>query len=486
MNRYRRAAFALFVVLFCLPRGVGAQSVALSHVTVDATILCTNIDVTTARIALSLDDAIVSGREYYPDTKVEHLGANRLRITFDAPGGVFGLDARVLDVEGNYAGNCSFNERLMTLPGVPKTLAFTVKSSIFSLWDQTDFIAGSVAGGASVMPFDLPRSAPCGTVWKRDPREDEPPQSGHYYSQLGFSPSTTRPALVVDDGGHIAVVALDPIVHTPLVDSAYIRRDVSTADLARWKALPSMTIVCESGDRRYGTASAAPTANLQPVDITTIIDCSLRNDLYSKERPEVEVEDQLHRGTFFYPPVYVLGHSGNVLHLRMDVPPGAYELGMRLPRVPAAGIGCYSATRFIVLPHAPRHLTFTICSCGNGSNYRAFVAVRLAAPSIRVGVTMMPSSIRCGADYPNGFEPGQDVDYAVADGGVYYAAYDPYDPSKQPALVIDGPGIARIFVSLPGSGSDAQPMESLHVVDVSVRTLSRWLAVQNQRRLICN
>src|SRR5580698_5390902 len=180
MNRYRRAAFALFVVLFCLPRGVGAQSVAPAHVTVDATILCANIDVPTARIALSLDDAIVSGREYYPDTKVEHVGANRLRISFDAPGGVFGLDARVLDVEGNYAGGCSFNERLMTLPGVPKTLAFTVRSSVFSLWDQTDFIAGSVADGASVMPFDLPRSAPCGTVWKRDPREDEPPQSGHY------------------------------------------------------------------------------------------------------------------------------------------------------------------------------------------------------------------------------------------------------------------------------------------------------------------
>jgi hypothetical protein len=485
MNRYSRAAFALLAVLFSLPARAGALPAALAHVTVDATILCANVDVATARVALSLDDAIVSGREYYPDTKVEHLGANRLQISFDAPGGVFELFARVLDVERNYVGGCSFDQRLMTLPGVPKTLAVTVGSSLAMLWDRTDFIAGSVARGASVMSFDLPRSAPCGTVWKRDPRYDKPPQSGQYYSQLGFSPSTNRPALLVDDGGHLTVVALDPIVHTPLVDNAYIRRDISSGDLARWKSLPAMTIACEASDARYGRASPAPTVHLQPVDITAIVACSSSNDAYSREEPKIEVEDQLHRGTFFYPSVRILSHSGSVLNMRIDVPPGAYDLGMRLPYVPGSWIPCYSAMRFAVLPHTPRHLTFTICSCGNEGHNRGFVAVRFALHSLRVGITMMPRTIHCGANYPNSFTPGQNVDYAIEDGGFYYAGFDPYDPSKQPALVFDGPGMPRIFVSLPRNDSQAQPMESLHVVDVSVQTLSRWLEVSHQRGLIC-
>ncbi len=484
VDRCRRAAFTLLVVLLCLPVGADAEPAAFAHVTVDATILCKDIDVATARIALSLDDAIVSGRKYYPEVTVDHLGANRLRISFDAPSGVSELFAQIQNVQGADLSHCSFDVKLMTLPGVPKHLDVTVKSFLVFLWDRTDFIAGSVAGDATVMPINLPRSVPCGSLWRRDPSEDSTPQSGHYYSQLGFSSSTTRPALVVDDGGRIIVLALAPIVHTPLVDNAYIRRDISTDDLGRWKSIPENSIVCDTGDTRYGGASPAPTANLQPVDITALIECSENNSAYSRENPAVEVEDQLHRGTFFVPPVRLLTRSGNVLHMEIKVPPGAYNLGLRLPYV-LGSLPCYSAMGFAVMAHTPRHLTFAICSCGIGGTAGGFLAVRLAAHSIRVGITMIPRNIRCGTEYPSGFAPGEDIRYATADGSNYYVEFAPYDPSEQPALVVDGPGIPRIFVSLPGNSSRAQGTESFRVVDVSVQTLSRWLDVSHQRVLIC-
>jgi hypothetical protein len=193
------------------------------------------------------------------------------------------------------------------------------------------------------------------------------------------------------------------------------------------RSLPR-SIVCDNKAVRYGIASAPPVrGDLQHIEVTTLIACSERNDLYSAETPSVEVEDQLHRGRFFFPTVTVIRHDGDVVVLRFDIPPGAYDLGMRLPYPSGAGdvLGCDSSARFAVIRGHARHLTFLICSCGAGGGNRGLAAGRMELGSMNVAVSKVPRTVRCGADIP---DPGKAVEGgygAVLDGGIYYGTYNP-------------------------------------------------------------
>lgn len=480
---------SLLPLFLSVPEEIGAQSLSLAHVTVTATLACKNNALADKPLVdLSLDDVIVTGRRYYPATQVEKRGLDQLSVSFDAPGGVYEMSIAVKRDQTTSEDGCSWNGPLMTLPGVRRDVAVTLRTMIATLWDRADFISGSIAGTATVTTIDLPQPAQCGAPWEPANSDVLPTQSGHYYFQWWRDTRKLVPGLRVDNEGHVTILALPAIHRTPLIEHAYIRRDISAEDLKRWGALPSSTIVCDTTSASYGIASPAPSENLQHVEVTAFIQCSDRNDLYSRETPSVEVEDQLHRGRFFYPPTTVVRRVGNVVDLRIDVPPGAYDLGMRLPRPSAASdfvLGCYSTARFAVLAGRPRHITFLICSCGVGGSDRGFVAVRMDPRSMRVGITNVPSAIKCGTEPPLDFNPFERLSQAVLDDGMYYANYDPYDPSTKPVLVISAPGMGYRFIALNTNGQNQQPMESLRVLGVTVAEAAQWYDISNQEKMIC-
>jgi hypothetical protein len=104
---------------------------------------------------------------------------------------------------------------------------------------------------------------------------------------------------------------------------------------------------------------------------------------------------------------------------------------------------------------------------------------------MRVAVTNFPSATKCGSEPTPDFNAFEHLSQAVLDGGMYYANYDPYDPSTRPVLVISAPGMGYRFIALNTNGQNQQPMESLRVLGVTVADASRWYGVSNQGKLIC-
>lgn len=467
------------------------QPAPLSHVTITALLSCKNNNLPEKpSITLWLDDVTVAGRKYYPQAQIKKLDASRLQVSFDVPGGVYEMFLEINRGQSS-AGDCSWNGPLMTLPGVERDQTVKLVTMIGALWDRGDFVAGSIPENAKITLARLPRPTRCGEQWKPDePYELSAPQGGHYYLQSWFDTDRFTPALIVESQGHTSVLALAPIAHSPLVRHMYVRRDISPADLQQWAALAPSTIVCDARNVAYGASSPPAHANLQRVDVTTLIECSERNDLYSHETPTIEVEDQLNRGRFFYPPTRILSHKGIVIQLRFDVPPGAYDIGMYLPTPSEASgvvLGCYSSARFAVLRGHRRHLTFVISSSGAGGGDRGFVAGRLELRSVKVAVTTFPRNIPCGKrlefDETEAYESRNE---AAFDDGMFYATYNPYDPTKRPVLMIGGPGISYRFVALDADKPILQPLESLHVVDITLARASDWLNISKYGTLICS
>jgi hypothetical protein len=94
--------------------------------------------------------------------------------------------------------------------------------------------------------------------------------------------------------------------------------------------------------------------------------------------------------------------------------------------------------------------------------------------------------VQCGADIP---DPGKAVEGgygAVLDGGIYYGTYNPYDPATRPVLVLNGPAVGYRFIALDSDRSVEQPLESLHVLDLTVVRTAQWYSVLNFTKLICS
>lgn len=471
-----------------MPANVNAAEPGRSHVVVTATLACDAALGPTPAIEISLNDVIVTGRVYYPQAQVDRAASDRLRVFFDIPAGIYELIVTAKHDQQAKPALCDWSGPLMTLPNVRTEKTITLAPRAY-LWDRGDFVAGTIAGTATAAVVNLPRPPECGRRWQ--PTNDDQPlvaQSGHYSFQVAFDVSRFVPGLLVADNGHVTVLALRAVEHTPLIDHAYVRRDITTADLARWASLPSSTIICDTESPRYGTASEAPRTNLQHVDVTALVECSERNDLYAMETPVIEVEDQLDRGRFFYPPMRIIKRIGNVLYMRVDVPAGAYDLGIRFPRPSAKKtfiLPCYSTARFAILRGHTRHLTFVICSCGVGGNDRGFVAGRMEPHSIRLAVATLSRNVRCGASLPDMTETIAHRNEVVLDDGLYYGTYYPYDPAKRPVLMVSGPGMSYVFVALDADAARQQPLESLHVFDITISQLSDWYRVSNYGKLIC-
>jgi hypothetical protein len=474
---------------FAIPPTAAADSQALSHVTLNATLSCkdTTLSPTPAPVDLWLDDAVVTGRQYYPAATVQRLDGSHIQISFDLPGGVYELFAHLKRDKASAENDCSWSGGLMMLPGVERSVSATFKTGTVNLWDRGDFISGNVAGAASVIADTLPRPPHCGSPWKPEDSYYQAAQQHHYYFQDNVNSATRVPALIISDNGHVTVLAMPPINRTPLAEHAYIRRDIMASDLQRWGALPPSTIVCDTESVSYAPPSPAPKRDLQRISVTALVECSDRNDLYSTETPTAEVEDQLHRGRFFFPPTSVQSHIGNVVNLQLELPPGAYDLGLRLPRLTGLrdfALPCYSSARLAVLHGHERHITFLICSCGLGGADRGFVAVRMEPKSMRVAISTLPRSVQCGTGIGDATEAIEQRSLAVLDGGIFYATYVPYDPTKRPALVINGPGMFYAYVALDSTTTD-QPMESLHLLDVTTAHLAQWYSTSNYGKLIC-
>jgi hypothetical protein len=463
-----------------MPQRVSAIDSPTTHVTVLATLGCKDFAIPEKpEVVLRLWDEVVTGREYYPSAQLVSITSNQLKFSFEAPYGVYYVSARLKPEPKDPDHDCSWSGSLMTLPGIDKSLTVTFQSMIAHLWDTSDFAAGTIAGNATVTWEKLSRNRDCGKQWtpsrEIDSRER---QSGAYYVQFPWlNPSKEIPALVVSDGAHITVVALAPIETTPLQEHHYLRRDISSADLLHWSALPSGTIVCDPPGVPP-SPTETPMKPLQRVFVTAFIQCSDENELYASETPSVELEDQLHRGQFIFPHVTITRHVGNQVVLEFAISPGAYDLGMRLPR-PDRGrdlvLPCYSANRFAVLPTHDRHLTFLICTCGDSGSDRALVAGRLEPSSMSVSVTMIPRSVSCNSEIGDMTAAFQERTVAVLDDGYYYARYSPYDPTKQPVLVISGTGLSE-FVAIDSDGTQSSTRESVARLDITNAKLQKCTA----------
>lgn len=482
------AMLLIAALLAVIPQGAAAIESPLSHVTVSATLDCRDFSASqTSVVKVWLSDVTVAGREYYPAAAVESLTKEQVRFSFDAPGGVYYISTHLEPEAQATSHDCSWSGSLMTLPGINKSITVTFQSMIAHLWDTSDFAAGTIAGNATVAWEKLPRDRVCGTKWVPSRQIDSSErQSGTYYVQFPWlSPRKEIPALVVTDGAHTTVVSLPPIETTPLQEHHYIRRDITATDLIRWSSLPAGTIVCDAP----ASSREVPQADqkqLQRVTVTAFIQCSDENELYASETPSVEIEDQLHRGRFFFPRVSITKHVGSQVVLSFMVPPGAYDLGMRLPRPAKAQefvLPCYSAARVAVLPGRDRHLTFLICSCGDSGSDRGFVAGRLEPSSMSVAVTMIPRSVACKSEIPDITAAIQDRAVAVMDGGYYYAKYSPYDPEKQPVLVISGIGLSKFVAIRPDAKGTG--MESLIQLDITNAKLQQWYKQLRSAVLLC-
>ncbi|HXM08073.1 MAG TPA: hypothetical protein VN936_11435, partial [Candidatus Acidoferrum sp.] len=378
--------------------------------------------------------------------------------------------------------------QLVLLPGGSASRDVTFKSNEAYLWDFGDVAAGLVADSATVTAVQVPSAARCGEKLAMDLETLSPPRTGSYFTYVSAS-MKDRTGLLVSDKGRRFYVALPTPRRSLLLQGAYIRLDISHQDLARWRAA-DRTLECDATSTQYGTIVPAPASNLQHVTVTAIAACTERNDLYERETPEVEVEDQLHRGRFFEPLTHELQRSGNVIDLVIDVPPGAYELGVGFPRIAGTALGCVSSLRFAVVAGKRRHLTTTIHSWGLGGSGRGFLVATFQAQSIRVGILMLSREIPCYGNREQfvaalARDTPEDIDYAVSDGDSFYGTYFPYDPALQPVMVIDGPGITKAYVALPVR-RQPHPLESLTVLKVTDRQLGRWFDGSNSNRLICD
>lgn len=483
-------AVALIATLAALiPQRASAIESPLSHVTVSAILDCKGFSATEKSVVkVWLSDVTVAGREYYPPAQVESLTGSQLRFSFDAPAGVYYTSAQLKPYAETPGHDCSWSGPLMTLPGIDKNVTAKFQSMIAFLWDTSDFAAGTIAGNATVTWEKLSRGRQCGKQWTPSREIDASErQSGAYYVQFPWlSPRKEIPALVVTEGVHITIVSLPPIETTPLQEHHYLRRDITAADLLEWSALPSGTIVCDAPSPSTDAAQNDQVPS-QRVSVTAFIQCSDKNELYAPETPSVEIENQLHRGQFFFPRVSITKHVGNQVDLNFAVPPGAYDLGMRLPRPSGAGefvLPCYSAARFAVLPGHDRHLTFLICSCGDSGSDRGFVAGRFGPPSMSVAVAMIPRSDSCNSEIPDMTAAYQERTLAVIDGGYYYAKYSPYDPAKRPVLIISGVGLSRL-VAIDPDGAHSPSLESLTRLDITNATLQKWFSELRSDILLC-
>lgn len=375
----------------------------------------------------------------------------------------------------------------MTLPGIARNVNVIFINGV-GLWDRGDFVTGTVAGDAAVTATKVPLGQRCGARWTPTKDESEPQRGAYYFQMPSFDSETAAPGLIVTDGGHIVVLELPPIYRQPLHEHEYYRRDVTAGDLQRWKVLPSGSIVCDAKAQVYGKVSPMPRLGLQQVDVTTIVACSDRNDVYASETPSLQVEDQLHRGTFYAPPVTILSHHGAVIHLRFFVPPGAYDLGMRLPRLPGAGaLPCDSSARFAVLRGHARNITFMLCTCGDEGANRGFLAGRIALPSVTVAMTLVPRSVNCGSQIPDIDDAFQKRTFAALDSGFFYATYNPYDPSTQPVLVLSGSGLATKFVALePNAPEGVARQESLKILNLTAERTASWYRRLDWMTLTCD
>jgi hypothetical protein len=458
----------------------------MARVTLNAAIDCKAAGLSAqSNVHLWLDDVLNAGREYYPPTTISVLGPNRLQIAFDLPAGVYEVFASMTPDAGA-TSFCNWNGPLMTLPGIARNIAITMKSAV-TLWDRGDFASGFVAEGASVDAIRLEKTQGCGKTWTpKDGSEPSGGQTHEYYQQIPWlNAETQRPALVVAFAGHYTVVALPPIEREPLQRYRYFRRDITGDDLRTWASLPNWDVVCENQPPGHATFSGVATP-MQTVYVKAFVRCSEANDLYQSETPVVEVEDQLHRGSFYFPEVTVSGHVGNTIDLRFQVPPGAYDLGLRLPkprRITTDVLSCSSTSLFAVLPGHDRHLTFLICSCGFDSSYRGFISGALELPSVNVAVTLIPAGVACNADIPDLDKVFDQRREAVLDDGFYYGTYAPYDPSKRPVLILSGPGFGATFVAIAADRTRAEPQESSGVLDLTVSKAARWSIARS--KLIC-
>lgn len=480
---------ALLALSWAMPRAaLASEEPALAHVIVTGVVNCKGLETQRRpQVNIWLADIIVSGREYHPRASTEWTDDKHVRFSFDIPGGVYELFAHLTD-SGYGSGVCSWNGPLMTLPGVARYVTVPFAAAV-SLWDPGDFVSGAVAGTASVRSIKLPLTQPCGAVWTPPSDDYSLEQRGNYYAQIPWLNSQLQtPGIVVTDQGHSVVLKLLPIRRAPLHEHAYYRRDISQAELKRWAETPSWSIVCDNEARVYGEVSPIPSgSSLQRVNVTAIISCSDKNDLYASENPALQVEDQLHRGRFYAPTVTILSHVGNVIRLRFAVPAGAYDLGMRLPRPRGTDsvLPCYSSMRFAMLPGYDRNLTQLICTCGEEGSNRGFVAGELGLASVNVALTLIPRSVQCGSALTDIDTALKNRTFAVLDGGHYYGTFNPYDPSTQPVLLLGGNGLPMKFVALdPNNGTNA-PQESMKVLNLTVARVASWYRQLNWTTLLC-
>lgn len=489
MNRFRRPAFALLTMLFCLPAGADAQKAALAHVTVNATLSCSDNERSErSPITVELSDVIVTGREYYPVPTFDRLDNSHVRIAFDIPGGAYQLTISAVDSRNHVFDGCSWSAPLITLSGLDRTIDLTMQPSNLTAGAPTDFVSGTIADGAAVEPVELSRATTrCGDLWRGNDTVRSTQHLGAYYYQLGQRPSMYRPGLIVTDRGHVTALALDPIIHTPLIEHVLMHRNITGEDLAKWRSRPNSTIVCDDATPVYGAASRTPAANVRNVDVTAFIDCPL-NDLYAHAQVEVELEDQLQRGFFFYPKLNIVSRSRNAVHFRFGVSPGAYDMGMRLlpPSDVASSVSaCTSSTRFAVIGGHARHLAAQISSFPHYLGDRGFIAVQLAMPPVRIRLLQVQAALRCGDTSLEKIDQLAQIQQPVVDDGVYYATYDPYRPATQPALMIDGPTLRPIFVAVSKSAPPIQPFEALHVLTITTAQMARWLDPSNEMQFLC-